>query len=136
MMMRCILRRICLVFIHAALPLDLLSLRGHFVYFDFWASWCTPCRQSFPWMQTLKNTYEAQDLTIVVVNMDTDRADADGFLEQFIQTFDVRFDPNGFWYVGRFAERYNEMYAESPMKPCAAYRPGESRESSANNRLS
>jgi cytochrome c biogenesis protein CcmG, thiol:disulfide interchange protein DsbE len=86
----------------AAAPLDLATLRGHVVYLDFWASWCGPCRQSFPWMQTLMTTYAEQGLTIVAVNLDTDRADADKFLRQFKPTFDVRFDP-----AGELAASYN-----------------------------
>jgi cytochrome c biogenesis protein CcmG/thiol:disulfide interchange protein DsbE len=86
----------------AAAPLDLASLRGQVVYLDFWASWCGPCRQSFPWMQALKNSYESQGLAIVAVNVDTDRADADKFLTQFKPTFEVRFDPQG-----KLAELYN-----------------------------
>jgi thiol-disulfide isomerase/thioredoxin len=86
----------------AAAPLDLASLRGQVVYLDFWASWCGPCRQSFPWMQALKNSYESQGLAIVAVNVDTDRADADKFLAQYKPTFDVRFDPQG-----KLAEHYN-----------------------------
>jgi peroxiredoxin len=46
-------------------------------------------------MQTLKNQYEAQGLTVIAVNLDTDRADAERFLQQFKPTFDVRFDPKG-----------------------------------------
>ena len=65
------------------------------VVVDFWASWCGPCKQSFPWMESLKSTYAAQGLEIVAVNLDTIRADADKFLNQFHPTFDVRFDPKG-----------------------------------------
>jgi cytochrome c biogenesis protein CcmG/thiol:disulfide interchange protein DsbE len=98
MMSRCILMSICLVLVipaHAAASLDLAPLRGRVVYLDFWASWCGPCRQSFPWMETMKSTYEAQGLEIVAVNLDRDRADADKFLNQLHPTFDVRFDPKG-----------------------------------------
>jgi cytochrome c biogenesis protein CcmG, thiol:disulfide interchange protein DsbE len=79
----------------AASPLDLTSLRGRVVYLDFWASWCGPCRQSFPWLQSLENNYKEQGLTIVAINVDTERRDADKFLAQFKPTFAVRFDPQG-----------------------------------------
>jgi len=104
MRMRCILISICLtafVPVYAASPLDLSSLRGRVVYLDFWASWCGPCRQSFPWMEAMKSTYGAQGLEIITVNLDRDRADADRFLKQFHPTFDLRFDPKG-----ELAEQY------------------------------
>jgi cytochrome c biogenesis protein CcmG, thiol:disulfide interchange protein DsbE len=81
--------------VHAASSLDLTNSRGRVVYLDFWASWCGPCKQSFPWMESMKSTYAAQGLEIITVNLDTDRADADKFLKQFHPTFEVRFDPKG-----------------------------------------
>jgi cytochrome c biogenesis protein CcmG, thiol:disulfide interchange protein DsbE len=78
-----------------AADLDLSAYRGKVVYVDFWASWCGPCKQSFPWMQTMKDTYDRQGLTVIAVNLDMDRADADKFLERFRPTFEVRFDPKG-----------------------------------------
>jgi cytochrome c biogenesis protein CcmG/thiol:disulfide interchange protein DsbE len=81
--------------VNAASSLDLPSVRGRVVYLDFWASWCAPCKQSFPWMESMKNTYGGQGLEIIAVDLDTDRADADRFLKQFHPSFDVRFDPKG-----------------------------------------
>jgi len=75
--------------------LDLARYRGRVVYLDFWASWCAPCRQSFPWMQAMKEAYEGEGLTVVAVNLDHDRADAERFLERFRPGFEVRFDPQG-----------------------------------------
>jgi cytochrome c biogenesis protein CcmG, thiol:disulfide interchange protein DsbE len=80
---------------HAAAAIDLQDFRGRVVYLDFWASWCAPCRQSFPWMQSLKDAYEKQGLTVIAVNLDQDRADAERFLARFHPTFEVRFDPRG-----------------------------------------
>jgi cytochrome c biogenesis protein CcmG, thiol:disulfide interchange protein DsbE len=78
-----------------AADLDLSAYRGKVVYVDFWASWCAPCKQSFPWMQAMKDTYDRQGLTVIAVDLDLDRADADKFLERFRPTFEVRFDPEG-----------------------------------------
>jgi cytochrome c biogenesis protein CcmG, thiol:disulfide interchange protein DsbE len=80
---------------YTAVPFDLTPLRGRVVLLDFWASWCGPCKQSFPWMEAMKSAYAAQGLQIVAINLDVARADADKFLNQFHPTFEVRFDPKG-----------------------------------------
>jgi cytochrome c biogenesis protein CcmG, thiol:disulfide interchange protein DsbE len=75
--------------------LDLTQYRGRVVYLDFWASWCAPCQQSFPWMQSLKSTYESRGLTVLAINLDRKRADADRFLAIRQTSFEVRFDAEG-----------------------------------------
>jgi len=80
---------------------DLKAFQGRVVYLDFWASWCAPCRQSFPWMQAMKDAYERQGLTVIAVNLDRRREDADKFLARFHPNFDIRFDPEG-EMAGRF----------------------------------
>jgi len=81
--------------------LDLASLHGRVVYLDFWASWCAPCRLSFPWMQTMQATYAPKGLTVVAVNVDRERRAADRFLAQYPVQFDLLFDP-----AGSLAEAY------------------------------
>jgi cytochrome c biogenesis protein CcmG/thiol:disulfide interchange protein DsbE len=97
-MARCVFLAACFVLLTpawAAAPPDLDQFRGRVVYLDFWASWCGPCKQSFPWMQTMRDTYDRQGLTVIAVNLDMSRIDAEKFLHQFNPTFDVRFDPQG-----------------------------------------
>ena len=77
------------------------SFRGKAVLVDFWASWCGPCRQSFPWMNDLQKRYGDKGLAIVAVNLDKDRELADRFLAEVPATFTVVFDP-----AGKTAESY------------------------------
>lgn len=74
---------------------DLSQFEGKVVYLDFWASWCDPCRDSFPWMTELKNRYAEQGLEIVAVNLDKERALADRFLQGMNVNFIVAFDVAG-----------------------------------------
>ena len=74
---------------------SLHDLRGKVVYVDFWASWCVPCRQSFPWMTTISEKYADRGLVVLAVNLDKERRAADDFLAQFGGPFTIAFDPTG-----------------------------------------
>lgn len=83
-----------------SLPTDdgaiaLSQLQGQVVYVDFWASWCGPCRKSFPWMNDLHSRYEKQGLRIVAINLDTDRSLSARFLEKYPARFIIAYDPQG-----------------------------------------
>ena len=69
------------------------------ILIDFWASWCGPCRSSFPWMAQLAKRYHERGFEVVAVNLDKDRALADAFLAEHLakspEGFTVAFDPAG-----------------------------------------
>jgi cytochrome c biogenesis protein CcmG/thiol:disulfide interchange protein DsbE len=79
----------------AANVFDLTAYRGKVVVLDFWASWCTPCRHSIPWLNELQARYGQRGLVVVGVNTDPERADADRFMRSVPIKFPVVFDPEG-----------------------------------------
>lgn len=79
----------------SAVAQKLSDLKGKVVYVDFWASWCGPCKQSFPWMNDMQRKYGSKGLQIVAINVDAKRADADKFLAQNSTVFALAFDSKG-----------------------------------------
>lgn len=77
---------------HNGQAIDLQRLKGKVLYVDFWASWCGPCAQSFPFMNTLTHEFHGHDLEIIGINVDEDIADAKGFLAQRPGHFTVAVD--------------------------------------------
>jgi cytochrome c biogenesis protein CcmG, thiol:disulfide interchange protein DsbE len=71
------------------------QLRGKVVYVDFWASWCGPCRKSFPWMTEMQKKYGPAGFTVVAVNVDKKRPDAERFLQSIPAQFTIVYDPAG-----------------------------------------
>ena len=71
------------------------SHKGKVIYLDFWASWCGPCRKSFPWMNNMQEKYHQQGLVIISVNVDNSKALADEFLAEVPANFNVFYDPKG-----------------------------------------
>ncbi len=76
-------------------PVTLYDGKAKLTYVDFWASWCGPCRESFPWMNQMQAKYGAQGLRIVAVNLDARRDDALAFLKEVPAKVTLAFDPKG-----------------------------------------
>jgi thiol-disulfide isomerase/thioredoxin len=79
----------------SAKPVRLADLKGQVVYLDFWASWCAPCKQSFPFMSEMQAKYGARGFTVIGVNVDQKREDADKFLASTPAKFTVGYDTSG-----------------------------------------
>lgn len=75
--------------------LDLSAYRGKVVVLDFWASWCVPCRRSFPWLDAMQRKYADAGLVVIGVNEDQVPGEAAAFLEAFPVGFHIVSDPDG-----------------------------------------
>lgn len=70
----------------------LSELRGKVVLVDFWASWCEPCRRSFPVFESLSQRYAARGVTVIGVSVDDEAANCQRFVRELRPTFPVVHD--------------------------------------------
>lgn len=75
--------------------IKLADMKGKVVYLDFWASWCEPCKASFPWLNEMQAKYGAKGLQVVGVNVDAKQDDANRFLTEVPAKFLIAFDRGG-----------------------------------------
>lgn len=73
----------------------LSDYKGKLVYLDFWASWCIPCRKSFPWMNKIHEKYQKQGLEVIAVNLDKDSQLVSQFLKKYPALFKIAYDSSG-----------------------------------------
>jgi len=70
-------------------PVSLSNFKGKVIYVDFWATWCAPCRRSFPWMQQMYEKYHDLGLEIIAISLDGKKEVIDRFLKQSPVSFTI-----------------------------------------------
>jgi thiol-disulfide isomerase/thioredoxin len=83
----------------------LSDFRGRVVLVNFWATWCAPCREEMPALETLSKDLAPHGLTVVAVNHKEAKSVIETFLREGKLTIPVVLDKDG-----RVAERY-QVYA-------------------------
>lgn len=79
-------------------PVSLTDYRGQWVFLNFWASWCGPCREEMPSMQRLAERLSDRDFAMIGVSLDTDLVAMRRFLDDVDihgDEIDILHDPDG-----------------------------------------
>jgi cytochrome c biogenesis protein CcmG, thiol:disulfide interchange protein DsbE len=76
-------------------PVQLAAYKGKILLVDFWASWCVPCKTSFPALDAIYREYQGRGLEVLAINLDEARKNADAFLVAHPHRMTVLFDPKG-----------------------------------------
>lgn len=63
-------------------PWSFAAVKGKVVLVDVWASWCGPCRQSFPFYDDLATAWRDRGFEFVGISVDEDERAAKAFLRE------------------------------------------------------
>ncbi|MCG8381013.1 MAG: TlpA family protein disulfide reductase [Gammaproteobacteria bacterium] len=72
--------------------LRLSEQRGQVILLNFWASWCGPCREEIPMLNTLHKQYEKLGFQVMGINIDKRRDAAERMMRDFQMAYPVLFD--------------------------------------------
>jgi thiol-disulfide isomerase/thioredoxin len=74
---------------------SLQQYRGKVVFLNFWATWCIPCREEMPALERLHQTYHAQDLAIVSIDLKESADQVKIFFQKHSLSFPALLDQDG-----------------------------------------
>ena len=72
--------------------IDSSSLRGKVVLLNFWATWCGPCKEEMPALERLRRSFDPNQVALLAVTIDLQRAGIRAFMKQLDLTFPVLLD--------------------------------------------
>src|ERR1700733_697492 len=71
---------------------SLTQYQGEVVMINFWASWCGPCRQEMPLLESIYKKYNKLGFTLLGVNVEPDSQAADDWLKATPVSFPILYD--------------------------------------------
>jgi peroxiredoxin len=85
---------------------NLAQYKGQVVMINFWATWCGPCRQEMPLLESIHKKYNKMGFTMLGVNVEPDASKAEDWLKSTPVSFPILFDTKS---------EVSKMYAVSGM---------------------
>jgi len=82
----------------------LSDYKGQVVMVNFWASWCSPCREEMPLLEQIHKKYKKAGFTILGVTIDENVKDAAKFIKKSPVSFPILLDT-----TSEVAERYKNQ---------------------------
>jgi peroxiredoxin len=73
----------------------LSGLKGKIVFLNFWATWCSPCREEMPSMQKLNARFKDKDFAMLAVSLKEPASAVKKFFKDYSLTFTALLDPDG-----------------------------------------
>ena len=67
------------------------DIESKVVMVDFWASWCVPCKATFPVMDELYSKYKDKGLQIIAISVDENRKAFDRFIDRLQPSFPIAY---------------------------------------------
>jgi thiol-disulfide isomerase/thioredoxin len=76
----------------AGQDVSLAQYKGQVVMINFWASWCGPCRQEMPLLESIYKKYNKMGFTLLGVNVEPDSQAANAWLKATPVSFPILYD--------------------------------------------
>ncbi len=74
-------------------PVSLSAFQGSVVLVNLWATWCPPCREEMPALQSFYDDYRSNGFILIAIDQGETEKEVVPFVDEFRLTFPVWLDP-------------------------------------------